>query len=268
VEVEDTSVNLGAPGDEFTETAGASSTGRGGNRITLIAIHTNEGPNPADVFPDRTAENLARWMDGHPVSYHKIVDDDSVVHYVPDERYSWSLRSGNPRSLNLCFTGYARWTRAEWLRHDRMLRMGADVVRGWSRRYGVPLRKLTSAEVGGNQSGVIGHVNWTLGKRDGSHTDPGDGFPWDIFMRYCQGAPPQEEDDFMASLNEAEKAELFAKIREIHQRETQPLDFRGHHGEAKDNQQGQELSVRKELTWLREQVNRIEALLTPKAPGS
>ena len=94
--------------------------------------------------------------------------------------------------------------------------------------------------------------------------------PWGI----AAAPPPITEEDFMATMSDAEKGELFAKIREIHQRETSALDFRGHHGEPKDNQQGQELSVRKELTWLREQINRmeeqnkrIEALLTSRTPA-
>ena len=67
---------------------------------------------------------------------------------------------------------------------------------------------------------------------------------------------------------EAEKAELFTKIREIHEQERRPLDFTRHGVEPELNQYGHVMAARKELTWLREQVNRIEALLTPKAPGS
>jgi len=81
------------------------------------------------------------------------------------------------------------------------------------------------------------------------------------------------EEDFMATLSDAEKKDWYAKLTEIHQRETQALDFREHHREPKDNQHGQGLSVRQELTWLREQVDRmeaqnkrIEALLTSRAP--
>lgn len=160
---------------------------RRGTDITLIAVHTNEGPNPAIEAVDNRAENLARWMDGQPVSYHKIADDDSVVVYVPDVLMAWALRSGNPRSLNICLIGRAAWDRGEWLRHDQMLRMAALQVRNWADEHGIPKRKLSPSQVGDDQSGIIGHVDWTRGKGDGTHTDPGDQFPWDVFMRYVLG---------------------------------------------------------------------------------
>lgn len=166
----------------------ANFSSRNGTAISLIAVHTNEGPNaPGDEGRDRSAENLAKWMDGQQVSYHKVIDDDSVVNYVADQHKAWALRNGNPRSLNVCLTGYARQTRAEWLQHDRQLRLAADVVRAWCDRYGIPKVKLSSAAVGADRSGVCGHLNWTEGKRDGSHSDPGPEFPWDVFMRYVSG---------------------------------------------------------------------------------
>lgn len=171
----------------------AKSSARKG-KILLIAIHTNEGPNPADIFPDRTAENLCRWMDGQKVSYHKVVDDDSVVNYVPDERYSWSLRSGNSRSLNLCFTGYARFDRREWLSHEGMLKQGALEVRRWCDKYGIPRKKLSPSQVKADMSGICGHVDWTRGKLDGNHTDPGDHFPWDVFMSLIEGEDMSAKD--------------------------------------------------------------------------
>lgn len=173
----------------------AKFSSRKGDSITLIAIHTNEGPNPIDVYPDRTAENLARWMGNQRVSYHKIVDDDSVVDYVEDGVYSWSLRSGNSRSLNLCFTGYAGWHRDEWLLHDNMLRLGATVARVWCQLYAIPAQKIEPRDVAANRAGIIGHVDWTYGMKDGTHTDPGAGFPWDIFLNkihngVVDSAPP------------------------------------------------------------------------------
>lgn len=171
---------------------GAKSESREGTRITLVGIHTNQGPNPSDVFPDRTAENLAAYMDqpGIEVSYHVLVDDDSKVDYLPDNVAAWSMLSANHRSLNLCFTGMAEWDRAEWLRHDAMLRRGADVVRDWCVRYAIPMVHLTPAQVGADYPGVIGHADWTTGKRQGTHWDPGPAFVWDIFMGYVNGNTP------------------------------------------------------------------------------
>ena len=173
----------------------AWSSSRNGTPITLIAVHTNEGPNPAgDAGRDQSAENLARYMEGTPessgVSYHKVVDDDSVVNFVPDSVMCWALRSGNKRSLNICMTGYAAMTRAQWLEHDGMLRLCAAEVRAWCDTHGIPKVKLSSADVGADRSGICGHVNWTEGKRDGTHTDPGTSFPWDVFMGYVIGASP------------------------------------------------------------------------------
>jgi hypothetical protein len=142
------------------------------------------------VFPDRTAENLASYLDsennaGRSKSYHRICDDDSIVIYVPDEQAAWAMpNGGNLPALQLCFTGWAKWDRAEWLAHKGMLTRGAAEVARWCQVFGIPARKLTPAEVAAGKSGVIGHVDWTNsmpGKR-GNHTDPGTGFPWPEFM--------------------------------------------------------------------------------------
>jgi hypothetical protein len=191
----------------------AKSSDRQGTRPTLVAIHTNEGPNPADVFPDRTAENLARWMNDQEVSYHKVVDDDSVVNYVSDGRYSWSLRSGNRRSLNLCLMGYSRFTHDEWLRHLSMLKLAAAEVREWCDKYGIPIRKLSPADVGRDQSGICGHVDWTLGKKDGNHTDPGEGFPWDVFISFVKG---QENPDMPLTQDDIDKVRVAVRDSIMH----------------------------------------------------
>jgi hypothetical protein len=179
----------------------AKSSPRNGYKPFLVAIHTNEGPNPADVYPDRTAENLANYMDGAQVSYHFIEDDDSEVPYVPDyeNRYSWSLRTGNLRSVNICFTGYAAWSRAEWLRHPNMLARGAARAREVCDRLVIPKVKLTAAQVGADKAGICGHWDWTVGKSDGTHTDPGSGFPWDVFIDLVNGGASQEDDMFDAN---------------------------------------------------------------------
>ena len=161
------------------------SESRQGARITLVAVHTAEGAT--------TAAGLQNYLDQAAVeaSYHRLVDDTQVIHYLPDDVACWAMLSGNHRSVQLCFTGFAKWPRSEWLAHDPMLRLGAGVAREWCTRYGIPAVKLTPAQVGANASGVMGHWDWTLGKKDGTHTDPGPNFPWDVFMGYInQGGPP------------------------------------------------------------------------------
>jgi len=140
--------------------------------------------------------------------------------------------------------------------------------REYPRGVAALLRKLGARTAEG---WVAEHAEWAPGRKP----DMGNWDPNDMRREVNRHLRPPTEEDFMASLSEAEKKDWYAKISEIHQRETSALDFRGHHREPKDNQQGQELSVRLELTWLREQADkmaarleRIEALLTPKAPGS
>lgn len=156
-----------------------------GELISLIVVHTNEGP-----YGSNAARNLATWMSNNDVSYHKIVDDNEIVTVVPDDMASWSILSGNGRSLNICFIGYSAQSRETWLQHDAMLRRGAQAVRAWCDSHSVPIAKLAPVDVGANKRGVCGHVDWTLGKHDGTHTDPGNGFPWDLFISYVKG-----EDD-------------------------------------------------------------------------
>jgi N-acetylmuramoyl-L-alanine amidase len=170
---------------------------RAGMPISLIIVHTNEGPHGVGLNPDHTAEDLAAYLDranaeGDWKSYHLICDDDSVVRYVPDSEASWSALAANMRSLNICFTGWAAWPRSEWLAHDRMLRLGAVEVAKWSKAYGIPARKLTPAQVGLDLRGICGHWDWTLGKRNGTHTDPGPNFPWDLFISYMISASPED----------------------------------------------------------------------------
>lgn len=161
------------------------SESRAGTRISLVAVHTAEGAT--------TAAGLEHYLDqaGVEASYHRLVDDTHVIHYLPDDVAAWAMLSGNHRSVQLCFTGFAKWPRSEWLAHDNMLRLGAGVAREWCARYGIPAVKLTPAQVGADMSGVMGHWDWTLGKGDGTHTDPGANFPWDVFISYVNlGGPP------------------------------------------------------------------------------
>lgn len=181
---------------------------RDGTPITLIAIHTAEGAT--------TAASLAHYLDGPDVeaSYHKLVDDNQVLTYLSDEtQAAWAMLSGNHRSVQLCFTAFTAWPTSEWLAHDRMLRMGAAEVAKWCIRYTIPATHLTPTQVGADWWGICGHWDWTLGKRDGTHTDPGPNFPWDYFISLVRAAivTTRSSEDAMPWRLERTPAKLMSK---------------------------------------------------------
>lgn len=189
------------------------SESRQGTSITLVAVHTSEGAT--------NTASLASYLDqaGVEASYHMLVDDNGVVRYLPDNVAAWAMLSGNHRSLQVCLTGFARWPRSEWLAHDAMLRNAASVVRVWCQGHNIPTVKLTPNQVGADQRGICGHWDWTLGKRDGTHTDPGPNFPWDVFIGYVTAngpvSPPNPDGGDPDSIPSMEYGQTSDAIRKL-----------------------------------------------------
>jgi len=161
--------------------------------IRHIVIHTNQGPHLPNQHPDHSAEALASYLTStadtsDPVSYHVVVDDDSLIEYLPDNMESWSAFSANPIGLHLCFVGLAEWQRSDWLNHKPMLQLAAKKVLQWSILHQIPITKRSPKEVANEAWGLIGHGDWTYAqkminpKAPDSHTDPGPNFPWDVFV--------------------------------------------------------------------------------------
>lgn len=161
------------------------SSARGVRPVTLVAVHTAEGA--------RTARNLGAYFyrDDVQASSHVGIDATETLQYVPYDRASWTLRSGNPISDNAELCAFAHWTRAQWLGTDTIdgcvnPRGILDATARWIRERclarNIPIIKLSAADVAAGQSGVIGHVDWTYGMRDGTHVDPGTVFPWDYVI--------------------------------------------------------------------------------------
>ena len=150
---------------------------RGTRPVRLVILHTAEGA--------RTVQSLGSYFanPASQVSSHVGIDDQAVGQYVAYEQECWSTRSANPISDNAELCGFAAWTRDVWInQHMPMLRLAAQWVAERCRVRGIPVVKLTPSQVALGQSGVCGHVDWTVGMKDGTHTDPGAGFPWDVVM--------------------------------------------------------------------------------------
>lgn len=167
---------------------------RHGERVRLVVIHTSEGAR--DVF------SLAAFLNrpGVNASYHGAVDDQRYEAYVNYSNAAWALRNGNQESDNLCLCAFAGWSRAEWLRHPRMLELTAGWIAERCLARRLPVLRLTDREVGdvmrndAHRGGVCDHDGYTKGTGDGTHWDVGENFPFDIVIPRAQqiagGGPP------------------------------------------------------------------------------
>jgi hypothetical protein len=173
------------------------SSSRGGARVLWLAVHTTEGI--------MRARDLRAWT-SWPGSSHAANDETGVLlsgdgdGFVSYDRAAWTLRNGNPVSDNLEQCGWARWTRAEWLARPELL----DTTARWlaerhRARPHIPLRRLSYAEIRARQPGVIMHADYTYATGDGTHTDCGKNYPWDVVLaaanRYAGNNIDTEPED-------------------------------------------------------------------------
>ncbi|MEU8270820.1 N-acetylmuramoyl-L-alanine amidase [Sphaerisporangium sp. NPDC049002] len=163
--------------------------------VRLVIVHDMEWAETPT-----TAEDCARMfatMD-REASAHVCVDNNSAVRCVADADTAWAAPGANADGLQLEMAGFARQSRAEWLDDysTAMLGQAAQVVAAWCVKYGIPVKRLSLAEVKAGKRGIIGHVDATRAY-GGSHTDPGSGFPWDVFLdlvKQCmKGDTPSKE---------------------------------------------------------------------------
>jgi hypothetical protein len=167
------------------------SQSRDGAAVLWITIHTAEGAT--DEFPSRpdldagSADDLLRFFEGkRDRSCHAVCDDDKIIdNLVPYDRAAWTLRGGNNRSDNLEMCGIASWSRAEWLTHDGMLQNAAKwVARRLTARAMAPHRVTVTECANRSHRGYMDHWTYTRATGDGTHTDVGKFFPWDVFGNY------------------------------------------------------------------------------------
>ncbi|MDP7706789.1 N-acetylmuramoyl-L-alanine amidase [Mycobacterium sp. TY815] len=163
-------------------------------KVDAFFLHTQEGGGG-----DAAAENLAKWFqNANEVSYHYTISQAAdggvtVVDCVDTDRASWSVLSANSRSINLCFAGSrSSWSRADWLKQAKAIDVAAYLAVKDAKKYGFPANVI-APPYSGRLPGISDHRYVTKVLGDGTHTDVGDGFPWDVFAaavaKYAGGAP-------------------------------------------------------------------------------
>jgi hypothetical protein len=192
------------------------SSSRGGRRVRWLAVHSTEG-----IMRARDLRDWASW----PGSSHASADADGVLlepddGFVPYERAAWTLRNGNPVSENIELCAFARWTRAQWLDRPALLEQCARWLAKRSRATGVPLVKLTVAQVRVGAAGVIDHDDYTDATGDGTHWDVGESFPWDLVIPRARAilnppAPPTPEG-FLMALTDKQQERALELLEDLH----------------------------------------------------
>lgn len=164
-----------------------NSQSRGGTKVDLFLLHTQEGGGG-----NSAAEDLANFL-ANPssgVSYHYSISQASdggvtVVDCVDTDEASWSVLSANNRSINLCFAGSkASWSRDQWMQQKNAIDVAAYLAVQDCKKYGIPFTVIgTGGTYSSARAGVSDHQYVTKVLGDGTHTDVGGGFPVDYFTQ-------------------------------------------------------------------------------------
>lgn len=149
--------------------------------IRLIVIHTMETGETSNV-----AENVAAYFAKKTTqaSAHLCVDNDSTVRCVPDSDTAWAAPGANADGLQMELAGRAGQGAAGWrdAYSKALLRNAAKHAATWCCKYGIPVKKLTRAELRAGKKGFIGHVDASAVYKKSDHWDPGPDFPWNDFL--------------------------------------------------------------------------------------
>lgn len=157
----------------------------GAHSKSVVVLHTTENDS------DTPAENVANYqLDSKTGSYHALVDDmGAILRCNTNEQMTWSCGNyGNNVGLNLSFVSRAAWSRAEWLKHRTMLKNGAKVVAEWCEEENIPKKSITPEALKGGTKGITDHNGTRIAWGGTTHTDVGEGFPWDVFVKYVNEA--------------------------------------------------------------------------------
>lgn len=176
-----------------------------------IVIHDTESPETtgrarsvAQMFQPEAADKSA----------HVVVDNKDIIRCVPDQYQAYAALGGNVQGLHIEIVGTAAQGAKGWADDysQAALRNAAAVAATWADVYGIPVRKLSSADVKAGKRGICGHINITEAFKQSTHTDPGPTFPWDQFIQMVQGDDDMAlSDDDVKRIAKATADEIFTR---------------------------------------------------------
>lgn len=158
--------------------------GRLSQPVQCIVVHSLEAP----ATPGMAYSLATGWLQHERVSIHAITDPVESIDMVGLDTVAYHCGGGNSHSAGDEVTGYAAWTTAQWLepRAFAALRLDAKKVAEQALKLDIPRRWLKIAQIKAGERGIITHNDARLAFGGTTHTDPGPGFPYEIFMQMVQ----------------------------------------------------------------------------------
>lgn len=180
---------------------------------TRVVIHAT---CPEMGFPKASAKgravSTARYFQSSSSggSAHYVCDIGETVQCLGESVIAWHAPP-NPKSIGIeiCADGGSassfknpnvRYRRSQWLSPQvwpAVLR-AADLTRQMCAKYGIPVVKLTPADLKAGKKGICGHVDVSNAFHQSDHDDPGPDFPWAEFMAaVTDGTTTNNQEDEM-----------------------------------------------------------------------
>jgi peptidoglycan hydrolase-like protein with peptidoglycan-binding domain len=168
-----------------------NNSSRGGSGVRLIVVHTMEGFTGANG-----AYDCAKYFQTDcGASSHVCIDNNrgKIWECVNRSNKAWTQCNCNPYCVAAEQSGYASWSRDYWLNNrGNELHNTADWIAEEAKKFGIPIRALSSSEAQGGAAGVCQHSQ--LGSYGCGHSDCGPGYPMDKVIEWAGGssstAPP------------------------------------------------------------------------------
>jgi N-acetylmuramoyl-L-alanine amidase CwlA len=164
--------------------------------ISRIVIHCTVSP----CVPGG-ARNVARMFrtTTRPASAHYVVDPNEAVQVVFDSVVAYHAPPNqHALGIELCDMQSGPGSRWQDGNHKAMLARAAPLVAGLCAAYGVPMVKLSPADLKAGKRGICGHIDVSHAWGQTTHVDPEatPGFPWASFMDQIRAAAraPQEDE--------------------------------------------------------------------------
>ena len=118
-------------------------------------------------------------------SAHLVVDDVECYRTLDNEVIPWGAKGANTRGFHIEIAGFAEWNHGEWMKHDEALRRAAYKAAVHAKKFGIPIRWLTGAQLKAGEKGFVTHAMCTTAF-GGTHIDPGRQCPTDQLLDWAK----------------------------------------------------------------------------------